>query len=118
VRDSYILWFLKKLNLTYQRLTSFVASFNFIPIVLVPYFPLYHTLIRSLLTFRDQISILIVDCMTTRFASYEHWFGYKTVGNNVYTIKYSKIKLYFKYTNNMYACYKNIGLKEAFYLLY
>ena len=35
-KDSYILWFLNELNLTFQRLIGFVASFDFIPIVLVP----------------------------------------------------------------------------------
>jgi hypothetical protein len=33
--DSCILQFMKELNLTYRRLTSFVVSFDFIPIVLV-----------------------------------------------------------------------------------
>ncbi|KAL3565201.1 hypothetical protein D5086_033247 [Populus alba] len=38
-----------------------------IPIVLVPWgrFPLCHTPIRPILAFRDQISILIVGCVTT-----------------------------------------------------
>jgi hypothetical protein len=35
-KDSYIIWFLNELNLTFQRLIVFVASFDFIPIVLVP----------------------------------------------------------------------------------
>jgi hypothetical protein len=65
--DSCILQFLNELNLTYQRLTSFEASFYFIPIVLVPWgrFPLCHTPIRPISAFRDQISILIVGCVTT-----------------------------------------------------
>ena len=72
--DSCILQFLNKLNLTYQRLTDFMASFYFIPIVLVLWsrFPLCYTPIRPFLTFRDQNSILIVGCVTTlitRFAS-------------------------------------------------
>jgi hypothetical protein len=37
IYDSCILQFLNELNLTYRRLTSFVASFYFIPIVLVPW---------------------------------------------------------------------------------
>ena len=42
-----------------------------IPIVLVPWgrFPLCRTPIRPISAFRDQISILIVGCVTTRFAS-------------------------------------------------
>jgi len=41
------------------------------PIVLVPWgrFPLCHTLIRPISAFRDQISILILGCVITRFAS-------------------------------------------------
>ena len=41
------------------------------PIVLVPWgtFPLCHTPIRPISAFRDQISILIVGCVTMRFAS-------------------------------------------------
>ena len=52
-RDYYILWFLNELNLIYQRLTGFVASFDFIPIVLVPWdrFLLCYTPIRCFLTF-------------------------------------------------------------------
>jgi hypothetical protein len=63
-------WFLHSLvlevNLTYRRLTSFMASFYFIPIVLVPWsrFLLCHTFIISISAFRDQISILIVGCVT------------------------------------------------------
>jgi len=43
-----------------------------IPIVLVPWgrLPLCHTPIRPISAFWDQISILIVGCVTTRFASY------------------------------------------------
>jgi hypothetical protein len=65
--DSCILQFLNELNLTYQRLTHFVVSFYFIRIVLVPWgtFPLCHTPIRHISAFWDQISILIVGCMTT-----------------------------------------------------
>ena len=61
-RDSCILWFLNELNLTYRRLIGFVVSFDFIPIVLVPWgrFSLCHSSIRSFLAFRDRISILIV----------------------------------------------------------
>ena len=40
------------------------------------------------------------------------------VRNNVYNVRYSKTKLYLSYTNNVYACYKNIELKEAFYILW
>ena len=40
------------------------------PIVLMPWgrFPLCHTPIRPISAFRDQIPILIVGCVTTRFA--------------------------------------------------
>ena len=46
----------------------------FIPIVLVPWdrFSLCHTPIRPISAFRDQISILIVGCVITRFASVLH----------------------------------------------
>jgi hypothetical protein len=49
-----------------------MASFYFIPIVLVPWgrFSLYNTPVRPFLAFRDQISILIVGCVITKFASY------------------------------------------------
>ena len=42
-----------------------------IPIALVPWgrFPLYHTPIRPISACWDQITILIVDCVITRFAS-------------------------------------------------
>ena len=42
-----------------------------IPIVLVSWsrFPLCHTPVRPISTFQDQISILIVGCVITRFAS-------------------------------------------------
>jgi hypothetical protein len=68
-RDSCILWFLNELNLTYQRLTNFMASFDFIPIVLVSWdrFLLCHAPIKPLLAFQDQISILIVSCITMWF---------------------------------------------------
>jgi len=58
---STSLQFLNKLNLTYRRLTGFVASFYFILIVLVSWgkFLLSHTLIRSILALQDYISILI-----------------------------------------------------------
>jgi hypothetical protein len=58
---STSLKFLNKLNLTYRRLTGFVASFYFILIVLVSWgkFLLSHTLIRSILALQDYISILI-----------------------------------------------------------
>jgi hypothetical protein len=64
-RDYYIFWFLNELNLIYQRLTGFVASFDFIPIVLVPWdrFLLCFTPIISFLAFQDHISILIVGCV-------------------------------------------------------
>ena len=66
-RESYIFIFLNNLNLTYRRLTGFVMSFKFIPIELVSWnkFLLCYTHIRSILAFRNQISILIVDCVTT-----------------------------------------------------
>jgi len=64
--DSCILQFLNELNLTYRRLTGFMTSFYFIPIVLVSWgkFSLCHTLIRPISAFWDQISILIVGCVT------------------------------------------------------
>jgi hypothetical protein len=70
-RDSTIFWFLNELNLTYQRLTSFVASFDFIPIMLMPWgrFSLCHTPIKPLLAFQDQISIFIVGYMIMKFSS-------------------------------------------------
>jgi len=60
--DSCIPQFLNEINLTYRRLTGFVASFYFIPIVLVPWgrFSLCHTPIKQISTFRNYISILIV----------------------------------------------------------
>ena len=60
--DSCSLQFLNEVNLTYQRLTGFVASFYFIPIVLVPWgrFPLCHTPIRSFFDFLG--SDLNLDC--------------------------------------------------------
>ena len=65
--DSFILQFLNELNLIYRRLSDFVVSFYFIPVVLVPWgrFPLCHTFIRPILFFQDQISILIVSYVTT-----------------------------------------------------
>jgi hypothetical protein len=65
--DSCILQFLNKLNLTYRRLTGFVMSFYFVSIVLVPWnkFSLCHTPIRPISAFQDQMSILIVGCVTT-----------------------------------------------------
>jgi uncharacterized membrane protein len=65
--DSCILQFLNKLNLTYKKWTSFVASIYFIPIVLVLWgrFPLCHTPIRPISAFHDHISILIMGCITT-----------------------------------------------------
>jgi hypothetical protein len=59
---------LNELNLIYRRLSSFVASFYFIPVVLMPWsrFPLCrHTPIRPFSTFQDQISILTVGCVMT-----------------------------------------------------
>jgi len=48
-----IFLFLNELNLIYQSLTGIVTSFNFIPIVLVPWdrFLLYHIPIRHLYIF-------------------------------------------------------------------
>ena len=70
-RDSTILWFLNELNLTYQRLNSFVASFDFIPIMLMHWgrFSLCHTHIKPLSAFQDQISIFIVGYVIMRFTS-------------------------------------------------
>jgi len=87
--DYYILQFLNKLNLTYQRLTSFVASFYFIPIVLVPWgkFLLCHTPITPF--FGSLKSDLNLDCgfvTTWSLGSYQlptmievgHTLGLKT----------------------------------------
>jgi hypothetical protein len=65
-RDSCILCFLNELNLTYQRLTGYITSFDFIPIVLVPWdkFSLCCTSITPILAFQDQISIFITGCVT------------------------------------------------------
>jgi hypothetical protein len=73
--------YLNTCNLNFELLmiiTSTFFSFNMwewflcsvillIPIVLVHWgrFPLSHTLIRAISAFRDQISILIVGCVTT-----------------------------------------------------
>ena len=66
-RDSCILWFLNELKLTYQKLTDFMALFDFISIVLVSWnrFLMCHTPIKPLLAFKDQISILIVGYVNT-----------------------------------------------------
>ena len=60
--------------MTYQRLTSFMASLDFIVIVLVSYdmFILCYTSIRPFLTFQDRINL---DCglrdhIIMRFTSY------------------------------------------------
>ncbi|KAJ6875132.1 hypothetical protein NC652_034759 [Populus alba x Populus x berolinensis] len=61
-------------NTVLKRTESDLSKINWlrgvillIPIVLVPWgrFPLCHTPIRPILAFRDQISILIVGCVTT-----------------------------------------------------
>jgi len=68
-------WFLRSSVL--ERTESDLSKINWLrgvillnPIVLVPWgrFPLCHTPIRPISTFRDQISILIVSCVITRFA--------------------------------------------------
>jgi len=65
-------WFLHSSVL--ERIESDLSKINWLcgvillsPIVLVPWgrFPLYHTPIRLISAFRDQISILIVGCVTT-----------------------------------------------------
>jgi hypothetical protein len=58
---------LNKLNLTYRKLTDFMASFYFISIVLVSWdrFSLFDTPIKPISAFWDQISILIVGYVTT-----------------------------------------------------
>ena len=69
-------WFLHSSVL--ERTESDLSKINWlrgvillIPIVLVPWgrFPLCHTPIRPISAFRDQISILIVGCVITRFVS-------------------------------------------------
>ena len=54
-RLFFILNFLNELNLIYQRLTGFVASFDFIPIVLLSWnrFSLYHISIRPISIIQD-----------------------------------------------------------------
>ena len=54
-RDSYIIWFLNELNLTYKKLSDFVMLFDFIPVVLIPWdmFSLCHTPSRPLSSFQD-----------------------------------------------------------------
>jgi hypothetical protein len=76
-------WFLyclvlERTKLTYKILTSFMASFDLIPIVLVPenMFLLCHILIRSFLAFGDQISILIVGCVTIWSQGLHQWCVY------------------------------------------
>ena len=70
-RDSCILWFLNELKLIHQILIGFVASFDFILILIMPWdmFSLYHTPIRPPFVFQDEISILVMSCVVTRFAS-------------------------------------------------
>jgi hypothetical protein len=69
-------WFLHSSVL--ERTESDLSKINWFrgvillnPIVLVPWgrFPLCHTPIRPISAFQDQISILIVGCVITRFAS-------------------------------------------------
>ena len=69
-------WFLyslifERIKPTYQRLTGFVALFDLISIMMVPWdkFSWCHTPIRFLSAFQDRTLILIVGCMITRFAS-------------------------------------------------
>ena len=90
-RVSCIVWLLNKLNLTYRKLISFVASFNFIIIVLVYWdrFSLYHNPIRSFSAFRNQISILIVDYVIMRFTSGRPFAQVRgfSLGFSLYSIK-------------------------------
>jgi hypothetical protein len=68
--DSCILQFLNKLNLTYQRLTSFVASFYSINSVgALGQVSIVSHSYQTISAFRDQISILIMGCVITRFTS-------------------------------------------------
>jgi hypothetical protein len=46
-RDSWFLWFLNELNLTYWRLTGFMVSFNFISIVWVPWEKFHYVTLLS-----------------------------------------------------------------------
>jgi len=63
--DSCIIQFLNELNLS--KINWLRGVILLIPIVLVPWgtFPLCHTPIRPILAFQNQISILIVGCVTT-----------------------------------------------------
>jgi hypothetical protein len=90
--DSCILQFLNELNLTYQRLTGFVVSFDFIPIVLVPWdrFPLCHTPIRPISAFQDQILILVRLHTTWSRGSHHYIPSYK----NNYLINLSTSIIY------------------------
>ena len=72
-------WFLHSSVL--ERTESDLSKINWLrgvillnPIVLVPWgkFPLCHTPIIPISAFRDQISILIVGCVITRFASFHY----------------------------------------------
>jgi len=94
--DSCILWFLNKLNLTYQRLNDFVALFDFISIVLMSWdkFLLCHTPIKFLSAFQDQISILIVSCMTTWTWDLHHflYFFEDTIRKWIFSLRLWELK--------------------------
>jgi len=75
-------WFLHSSVL--QRIESDLSKINWLrgvillnPIVLVPWgrFPLCHTPIRPISAFRDQISILIVGCVTTWSRGSHQWLS-------------------------------------------
>jgi len=83
-------WFLHSSVL--ERTESDLSKINWLrgvillnPIVLVPWgrFPLCHTPIRPISAFRDQISILIVGCVTTW-----SWGSYQMVPWNMFLLLY------------------------------
>ena len=72
-RDSCILWFVNELHLIYQRLTGFMTSFDFIPIVIMSWgrFSLCHSYQTSFgfLGLDLNLDWGLHDHMITRFAS-------------------------------------------------
>ena len=79
-------WFLQSLVL--KQTESDLWKINwlrgvilFLPIVLVPWgrFPLCHTPIRPISAFWDQISLLVMGCVITRFASTRRWMHWLSI---------------------------------------
>jgi hypothetical protein len=104
-RYSCILWFVNKLKLTYLRLTGFMASFNFILIVLVPWdrFSLCHTPIRPLSAFQDQISILIVGYVTIWSCGLHHLVSEKGFENRSYPLEICIFLVFIKFLFPVFA---------------